>query len=171
MSPIELSWTAKKTPKSAIRLIFIWEKGTFLFAQLCLVVAKTCRPARSERFFWPKTSDFRKMVHFAPSDWFSDFSFPRYSCFCKKKTGRHVKKSFPTPLWGNRLPVTTLALSVGWIIHLILVNCNWWHLVHSMHLETKVLHSLNVVDSLISEDRNILAQAEAPYGSMSVLTQ
>ena len=30
-----------------------------------------------------------------------------------KKNGRRAKKSFPTPLWGHRLQVTTLVLSAG----------------------------------------------------------
>ena len=40
----------KEHPKSAKRLIFIWGKGTFFFAQLCRVVARTWCPVRSERF-------------------------------------------------------------------------------------------------------------------------
>ena len=43
----------KKHPKFAKRLIFIWEKGTFLFAQLCPVVARTWLELRSKPLFGP----------------------------------------------------------------------------------------------------------------------
>ena len=45
----------------------------------------------------------------APSDLLCDFSFPSY-VFVRGPI-RRAKKSSPTPLWGHRLPVTTLALS------------------------------------------------------------
>ena len=54
----------KKHPKFAKRLIFILEKGTFLFAQLFPVVARTRCPDRSGFFqpeisvFWPKNPIF-----------------------------------------------------------------------------------------------------------------
>ena len=41
----------KKHPKTTKRLIFIWENGTFFFAQLCPVVARTWFRLRSESFF------------------------------------------------------------------------------------------------------------------------
>ena len=41
----------KKIPKFAKRLIFIWEKGTFFFWQLCPVVARTWLGVKSEGFF------------------------------------------------------------------------------------------------------------------------
>ena len=50
----------KEHPKFAKRLIFIWEKGNFLFAQLFPVVARKWLELRSEFFwvqklcFWPK---------------------------------------------------------------------------------------------------------------------
>merc|ERR1712155_301750 len=48
----------KKHQKSAKRLIFIWEKGTFSFAQLCPVVARTWLESRSVYFFWPQKFGF-----------------------------------------------------------------------------------------------------------------
>ena len=64
---------------------FIWEKGTFLFAQLCLVVAKTCRPARSERFFGPKPriSERWSILHLRID--FPTFRFRGTAVFVKKK--------------------------------------------------------------------------------------
>ena len=82
----------KKHPKFAKRLIFIWEKGTSLFAQLLLGVAKTWLGSRSGCFFWA----CRKSV-FCP--------------FIKKIPGQRAKISSPLLLWGHRLPVTALALS------------------------------------------------------------
>ena len=46
----------------------------------------------------------REMVHFAPWDWFFNFSFLSYGRFRWR-----TKKSSPTPLWGHCLPVTALA--------------------------------------------------------------
>ena len=46
----------KKHLISAKTLLFIWENGTFLFAQLFLVVARTWCPLRSGCFFGPETS-------------------------------------------------------------------------------------------------------------------
>ena len=43
----------------------------------------------------------------APSDLLCNFSFPSY-VFVREPI-RRAKKSSPTPLWGHRLPVTTLA--------------------------------------------------------------
>ena len=103
------------------RLIFIWEKGTFFFAQLCPVVARTLLESRNESFdlgpkiqilaqkfgFWPKnpffwyrTLDFDdgpfvalgKTVHLQPLDRFFDFSFPR--------NRRTRQKIFPHPTVG-----------------------------------------------------------------------
>ena len=94
--------------------------GTFLFAQLCLVVSRTWCPARSVCFLDPKTrfsaqksvfchrtANFingpflalGKMVHIQPSDQLFDFLFPSYTRFRKKKTGQGAKKFSPTPLW------------------------------------------------------------------------
>ena len=42
----------KKNPKFAKRLIFIWEKGTLFFWQLCPVVARTWLVTKSGGFFW-----------------------------------------------------------------------------------------------------------------------
>ena len=50
-------------------------------------------------------------VHFPPWEQFFDFSFSSYGCFLKKKLGRRLKKSSPSPLWEHCLPVTALALS------------------------------------------------------------
>ena len=47
----------------------------------------------------------------APSDLFCALSFPSYGRFCEG-TRSTRKKSSSTPLWGHRLPVTALALSV-----------------------------------------------------------
>ena len=41
------SFSPKKHPKSAKRLIFIWEKATSFFVQLRLIVARTWCPSRS----------------------------------------------------------------------------------------------------------------------------
>ena len=49
----------KKHPKPPKRLIFIWEKGTFSFAQLCPVVARTWFRLRSVCFFLPQKFGFR----------------------------------------------------------------------------------------------------------------
>ena len=112
-------FSSRKQPKFAKRLIFIWEKGTFLFAQLFLIVA---RLSRRERFFWPKNSVFSLRIRFLPYDpkfcqrpvcsprrdgSFPTFRtiFPSYSRF-PVKPGRCAKKTSPTPLWGHCLPVT-----------------------------------------------------------------
>ena len=100
------------------RLIIIWVKGTFLFAQLCSIVARTWRPARSEHIFlgtktWFSTQKsifchttpnfvyspfvaLRETVHFPSWDRFFVFSFPSYSRLRKKKNGRRGK-SLPPP--------------------------------------------------------------------------
>ena len=55
----------KKHPKFAKGLIFIWEKGTFFFAQLCLDVARTRFELRSAHFFiGHKTSDLGPKIRF-----------------------------------------------------------------------------------------------------------
>ena len=61
--------------KSAKRLIFIWEKGTFFFAQLCPVVARTWFRIRSVFFF-----GFRPKCLF-----FSDFG-PKVCDFFREET-------------------------------------------------------------------------------------
>ena len=53
----------------------------------------------------------------APSDLFYDFSFPELRPFSWGEPGRRAKKSYPTPLWGHRLPVTALALSARGLDH------------------------------------------------------
>ena len=58
--------------------------------------------------------------------------------FSRGEPGRRAQKSYPTPLWGHRLPVTALALSAGWIIYIVyivyppshafsLINCHALH--------------------------------------------
>ena len=97
----------KKHPKFATGLIFILEKGPFLFAQLFPKVARTWLELRSALFlarnlgFWPKKIDFchttpildngpfvalREMLHFPPWGQFFDFLFPSYGRLRKKKT-------------------------------------------------------------------------------------
>ena len=51
-------WFLKTRPKSAKRLISIWEKGTFLMAQLFPVLARTWFTPRSECFGGAKNSVF-----------------------------------------------------------------------------------------------------------------
>ena len=97
----------KKCPKFNKRLIIIWEKGTFLFAQLCSIVARTWRPARREHIFLGTKTCFstqkpifchttpnfiyspfvalRETVHFPSWDRFFDFSCPSYGCLRKEK--------------------------------------------------------------------------------------
>ena len=58
-----------------------------------------CRPQRDGSF-----STFGR---------FFDLSFPSYGRFHKKEHGLRVKKSSPSPLWGNYLPVTAVALSAS----------------------------------------------------------
>ena len=61
-----LFFQQKKHLKSAKRLmISIWEKGTFLFAQLCPVVVRTWCPLRSEVFWAPKVGFRPKNPFFA----------------------------------------------------------------------------------------------------------
>ena len=92
----------KKHQNFAKISIFLWEKGTFLFAQH-FPVAAWC-PLRSEFFVGPKSSDFGpklrfrhttpnfvngpfvalgETVHFQPLERFFDFSFPSYAVFVK----------------------------------------------------------------------------------------
>ena len=115
------------TPKSdyvicARPLIFIWERGPFLFA-LFPVVARTWLESRSvflaqklgfchtaSNFVNGLLADFGKTVRFAPWDQFFYFLCPCYVPFRKKDDWR-TKKSSLTPLWGHRLSVTALALS------------------------------------------------------------
>ena len=94
------------------------QKGTFLFAQLFPVVARTWLESRSEVFlpeiwdfglkilFCHRTPNFvngpfvalGKPVYFAPWDQFVYFSFPNYGRFRKKKkTWLTRQKSLPPP--------------------------------------------------------------------------
>ena len=50
----------KKHPTNFKRMIFIWEKGTFLFAQLSPVVARTWLEERSGCYFLAQKSFFAK---------------------------------------------------------------------------------------------------------------
>ena len=58
----------KKHQKFLTTLIFILEKGTFFFAQLFPVVARTWFALRSELFFGPKISVFGPKIQFLPYD-------------------------------------------------------------------------------------------------------
>ena len=111
----------KKHPKFLKRLIFIWEKATFFFEQLFLVVARICCPLRSDSFFlgpkfrfWVQKSDFchttpilvndpilalGMTVNFPPWERFFDFPFRSYSCF-RKKIRLTRQKVFPPPTVG-----------------------------------------------------------------------
>ena len=111
--------------------LIIWAKALFFFEQLFPVVARTWLESKSDSLFLgPKfrflaqKSNFchttlilvngpfvalGDTVHFPPWERFFDFPSPCYGHFCKKKL--RVKKSFPSPLWGHRLPVTALAPS------------------------------------------------------------
>ena len=95
----------KKTPKFLKRLIFIWEKATFLFELLFPVMVRTWLEFGSELFLGPKSrflakkSDFchttlilvngpfvalGETIHFPPLEGFWIFPFLSYSCFRKK---------------------------------------------------------------------------------------
>ena len=71
----------QKCSKFNKRLIVVWEKGTFLFAQLCLIVARTWRPARSEHIFLGTKTWFstQKSIfcHTTPNFVYSSFVAPR----------------------------------------------------------------------------------------------
>ena len=86
----------KKQPKFLKRLMFIWEKATYLFEQLLPVVARTWLGEKSDSLFLAKKSDFchttpilvddpflalGMTVNFPPWKPFFDFPFRRYSCF------------------------------------------------------------------------------------------
>ena len=58
----------KKHPKSAKRLISIWEKVTFLFAQLCQVVARTLCPNKKCPFLGRKTLILAQIIRFLLND-------------------------------------------------------------------------------------------------------
>ena len=95
-------------------------------------MARTWLELKSEFFLGPKNPDFGPKIRFfsygtpffgkgalvtlgvssvlAPSDLLCDFLFPSYAVFVRGPVQR-AKKSYPTPLWGHRLPVTALALS------------------------------------------------------------
>ena len=100
----------KKHLKFAERLIFIWEKGTFLFAQFFPLMARTWWEPRSGRFL-PYHPKFCQRPVCSP---WRDGSFRTlgsifllfFSEFPGKKTGRRAKKSSLVPLWGHRLPIT-----------------------------------------------------------------
>ena len=107
----------KKFPFPSLPLI-IWEKATFFFEQLFLVVARTWLESRSGLFsggpkfrFLAKKSDFYhttpilvkspfvalgETVHFPPWEQFFDFPFTSYSHFRKKKQLTR-QKIFPLP--------------------------------------------------------------------------
>ena len=57
----------KKT-KSANRLMFIWKKGTFWFAQLFLVVARTWLEPRSARIWAQKSFFLARNLGFGPEN-------------------------------------------------------------------------------------------------------
>ena len=62
-------FSSKKHQNSAKRLIFIWEKGTFFFAQLCPVVARTLLESRSESFVsGPKIQTLAQKFGFLPKN-------------------------------------------------------------------------------------------------------
>ena len=110
----------KKTPQIRYRLTFIWVRGTFSRAQLCLAVARTWFPSKSECFFSQKirisaqksvfccrTPGFvngpfvalGQMLYFAPSDQCYDFSFWVTAVFVTA----NAPKSLPLLEMWNRL--------------------------------------------------------------------
>ena len=111
----KIRFSPKNHPKKDKRLLFIWGKGTFSFAQLCPVVARTWLESESEFFFWRISA--RKSVFsygtpiffkgafvalgvgsvVAPSDLVCDFSFPSYARFREGSRPKR-QKSCPTPL-------------------------------------------------------------------------
>ena len=111
----KIRFSPKNHPKKDKRLLFIGGKGTFSFAQLCPVVARTWLESKSGFFFWRISA--RKSVFsygtpiffkgafvalgvgsvVAPSDLVCDFSFPSYGRF-REGTRPKRQKSCPTPL-------------------------------------------------------------------------
>ena len=69
---VRIRWRNILRPKSVFfgqkRLILIWEKGNFFFAQLFPFVARSWCPLRTQRFFGPKSSVFGPKVRFLPCD-------------------------------------------------------------------------------------------------------
>ena len=60
----KIRFSPKKQSKKGKRLIFIGGRGTFSFAQLCPVVARTWLELRSVCFFSPKNPDFGLKICF-----------------------------------------------------------------------------------------------------------
>ena len=60
------SFFPKKKSKFAKRLVFILEKGTFLFAQLFPVVARTWLEPRSALLFGPENSNLGPKIRLLP---------------------------------------------------------------------------------------------------------
>ena len=88
----------KKHPKFAKRLIFIWEKGTFLFAHFFPVMARTWWEPRNGRFL-PYHPKFCQRPVCSPR---RDGSFPTFfsrvmAVFVKKKSLADASKSLPPP--------------------------------------------------------------------------
>ena len=92
----------KKKRQNPLKGIYLG-KGYFFFAQHCLVVAITWFWPRSVHFFGPKNSDFGPKIFFCHRI----LNFVN----CPFIAHGETKKSSPTPRWGHRLPVMTLALS------------------------------------------------------------
>ena len=95
-------------------------------------MARTWLESKSEFFLGPKNPDFGPKIRFFvwdpvfwqsgarnPRRWFRFGTFgsivrffvSELRPFSWGEPGRRAKKSYPTPLWGHRLPVTALALS------------------------------------------------------------
>ena len=62
----KIRFSPKNHPKKDKRLLFIWEKGTFSFAQLCPVVARTWLELESEFFFFGGFRPENPFFHMGP---------------------------------------------------------------------------------------------------------
>ena len=114
----KIRFSPKKQSKKGKRLIFIGGRGTFSFAQLCPVVARTWLELRSGCFFLaPKIRILARKSIFSygnlffrtatwvaqvvtqilrPTDLVYDFSFPSYARF-REGTRPMPQKVFPHP--------------------------------------------------------------------------
>ena len=98
-----------------------WKRYFWLFP----VVAGTWLGLRSECFFWAQKIGFRPenpFFHMEPRFW--------HRGACVRGPGRRANNASPTPLWGHRLPVTALALSVhgldDWYMNYIWMIYDWY---------------------------------------------
>ena len=132
-----MRFTQKNHPEFLKRLIFILEKGTFFFAQLCPVVARTWCPLRSERFFLgPKSRFLAEKIQILPYDPNfgqqpvcsprRDRSFPTLGAIFRLSVPElrsFCQKVLPLPTVRAPLPVTAQTFKNNW--RLELNSCRW----------------------------------------------